>query len=266
MSASKRRSRRILAISDTHCGHVCGLTPPEWWDAIPAGRLRDIARRGWRWYLDFIRRRGPFDLIIHAADGIDGRGLRADGREVIAQPETQVDMLLTVIEAARCERLAMVEGTPYHVSNGGRWEQVAVERLRDRGMTVDFGERLTVDVNGYLIDVRHKVGGSQAPAGGDSALRSEIVRAAEWAAEYDYPVPHMIVRGHTHRERVVGGGRRAARTLPALQMWTGFGARECGGLFHWGATVCDVDARGNEKWQSERRALRSESIIPHVVL
>jgi hypothetical protein len=264
--AAKRAARRILWISDTHCGQVCGLTPPEWWDAVPAGKVRDIAKRGWAWYLDYLKRHRPFDLLVHAGDGVDGRGLRQDGREVIAQPEAQVDMLLTVIDAARCDRIAMVEGTPYHVSDGARWEAVAVERLRDRGHAVFFGERLTITVNGRLFDVRHKVNGSQAPTGGDNALRSEIVRSAEWAAEYGYPVPHEIVRGHTHRERVVGGGARWARTLPALQMWTGFGARECGGLYHWGATVCDVAPTGEATWHSEIRALRSESILPHVAL
>jgi hypothetical protein len=263
---TRHKQRRILWISDTHCGHVCGLTPPEWWDAIPAGKLRDIARRGWEWYLDFLKRGGPYDLLVHVGDGIDGRGLRSDGREVIAQPEDQCEMLLSVIGAARCDRIAIVEGTPYHTSDGAQWESVAASRLRDRGNTVDFGERLTITVNGRIFDARHKVGGSQAPTGGDAALRSEIVRSAEWSAEYGYPVPHEIVRGHVHRERVVGGGLRWARSLPALQMWTGYGARECGALYHWGATICDVDATGSARWHSEIRALRSESITPHLAV
>ena len=260
-------TRRALLISDTHCGHVCGLTPPQYQERIPAGKLRAIARRGWEWYLDYIRRNCPFDLLLFCGDGIDGRAKKSDGREIIAAPEEQADMLLAVIEAPRAGQIVMVEGTPYHTSEGARWEQQAVKRLQDRGHTVEWGERATVTINGYVVDLRHKVGGSQAPAGGDSALRSEMVRAAEWAAEYGYPVPHAIVRGHTHRERIVaGGGRRQARTLPAMQMWTGYGARECGGLYHWGATTLDVDSAGRATWASELRALRSESIVPHLSL
>lgn len=258
--------KQVLFIGDTHCGHENGLTGPEWWEYIEAGPKRECAKRGWAWWLDFNKRRGPFDLVVSLGDGIDGRGEKNDGREIIVPPEKQKDMYLSVLESTRCSQFALCEGTHYHSSDGCKWELETVKLLLARGAAVDFGERLSLTINGYHVDAKHHVGGSQAPSGGDAALRAEIVSAAEWAAEYGYKVPNCSVRGHVHRERVVGGGKRWCRTLPALQMWTSFGALRCRGLFHWGATVLNVSPSGVGIWSSELRELRSESVTPHIVL
>ncbi len=205
-------------------------------------------------------------MLAFLGDGVDGRAYKEEGREVVCEPAQQKDMLAVVLAMPGVNRIVAVSGTPYHVIGGAQWELEAVKILRHAGHQVDYGDRITLTVNGCVFDLRHKIGNSQAPAGGDVALRSEIVRAAEWTAEYGYDTPQQIVRGHAHRERVVGGGRRWARTLPALQLWTAFGARECGGLIHWGATVCDVDPNGQATWTSELRELKSESITPHASL
>lgn len=78
---------RLVIISDLHCGHRAGLTPPGWQTPLEApDRLAAYARQQrvmWSWYAATIAALQPIDVLVANGDAIDGRGSRSGGTELI---------------------------------------------------------------------------------------------------------------------------------------------------------------------------------------
>jgi hypothetical protein len=76
--------KRVLIMSDLHCGHRVGLTPPDWqYRPGVRSKWRKIQQACWNWYANEIEEAGPFDVVIVNGDAIDGRGERSGGTELL---------------------------------------------------------------------------------------------------------------------------------------------------------------------------------------
>ena len=79
--------KRILATGDWHCGHVVGLTPPEWQHQEIGDKYHDkyarIQRQMWDWFVNAVDKYRPIDRLIINGDLIDGKAFRSGGTELI---------------------------------------------------------------------------------------------------------------------------------------------------------------------------------------
>ena len=258
-------TKRIVVVSDFHCGHRAGLTPPEWQANLKRGRYAKwtkIERECWRWYartLKELRRERPIDLAVFAGDGIEGAGRRSGGTELlVTDRDEQVEMAVRGLQEIGGKKYSLVRGTAYHVGDEEDWEdQIA------RAFNTTAHDHEWYDVNGIIFDVKHHVGMSQVPYGRHTAIMRDLVWNSLWAEAKQAPRADFLIRAHVHFS--VGGwvfngvNQRWAMTLPALQaMGTKYGARRMSGLVDFGFAVFDVDDKGRTQWGIKVAPIKSQ--------
>ena len=122
----KTREKKLIVISDLHCGHQAGLTCPAWNDQ--PDESADERRQSYYetrsalygLYLEGIRQHGPFDTCIVNGDAIDGKGKRSGGNEqIIPDLDDQAKCAAECIRATKAKNIVLVTGTPYHTSENG---------------------------------------------------------------------------------------------------------------------------------------------------
>ena len=251
--------RRILAVSDYHCGHRAGLTPPAYQQrpvgksSVKRNKFGDMQRENWKAYKKLLKKYEPFDMMFHLGDAIDGTGGRSGGTELITSSlEEQVDMATDVCNTVRLHankgfKIFGVYGTPYHCASGDGddWDSV----LAKNAGWESIGSHDFVDVNGCVFDLKHKVGGSTIPHGRHTAMAKEKLWNQLWAINGGQPDATVLLRGHVHYHSFCGTPGSIAMTLPALQgAGSKYGGRQCSGTVDWGVTVFDVDSKGQFDW------------------
>jgi hypothetical protein len=200
----------------------------------------------WDWYSGKMAALQPIDRLIVNGDAIDGRGERSGGTELLTTDRrVQCQIAKACIEETRAERVALLKGTPYHVSDGGEdWEEV----LGDMVHADRIGYHEWFDANGVIIDCKHAVGGSQIPHGRHTALARAALWNRLWAEREMQPSATLIVRSHVHYHVYNGGAGWLALTTPALQGWTKYGSRNIEGTNDIGFISIDIDEEGKWDW------------------
>lgn len=252
--------KRVIVINDSHCGHLAGLTPPQWQlntyeeSTTKRNKWATLQKELWNNYTNILERYKPFDVGLSLGDMIDGKGGRSGSTELItADRDEQIDMACEVHRQVQVRGNKKFEwigvyGTGYHVSGEGGedWEGIMAERAGFR----KIGSHEWVDVNGCIFDLKHHIGSSQIPHGRFTAPAKDHLWNLLWAEKGYQPKSNVILRGHVHYFSYCGEQDWVAMTLPALQgMGTKYGARRCSGTVHWGLTIFDVESDGTFSWE-----------------
>lgn len=261
-------SKRILVISDLHCGHVVGLTPPRWQlkPDGPRGRTKRVKhaeteREAWEWYVRTLRKYGPYDIVVVNGDAIDGHGTASGGTELITSDrEEQAEMAVYSIQQAMSKRnghkckLVMTYGTAYHSGKEEDWESIIASDLNAE----KIGAHEWINVGGRVFDFKHHIGSSSIPHGRHSAVAKDALWAGLWAERGEAPKSDVIIRSHVHYFGYCGDGRTLMMTTPALQaMGSKFGSRRCSGVVDFGFVIFNVD-KGILTWHDELAKLQSQ--------
>ncbi len=245
--------KRILVVGDIHGGHESSVTPPDWHIALTHGnslkaRLAQIQRLHWEWYIENIKKYGPFDGIVVNGDCIEGKGAKSGGTENITNDRhEQVDIATQVIEAARSKRtdkIVMTYGTAYHTGDGEDFEDIIARALDVKKP----GAHEWLDVEGVIFDIKHHCGSSSVPHARHTAVARERLSNILWNEVGNQPKGDVIIRSHVHYYNFCGGRNWVAMTTPALQgMGSKYGSRRCSGIVDFGFVVFEVN-NGEYKW------------------
>ena len=229
--------KKVLILSDLHCGHLVGLTPPGWQlnTSLADKRLKRIAqyqRAYWDFYTDSLRRHGKFDVVIVNGDCIDGKGEKSGGTECITSDRNeQCEMAVFAIRKAVSAgtKVVMTYGTPYHTGTGEDFEG-NIAHLLD----ADISGHQYLRVDGVTFDVKHKVGSSQIPHGRHTAIAREHLWAQLWTEHSATKKADVLVRCLSEDTEIL---------TPA-----GWKRR---GMISVGDSVCTLNLRsGNLEWQA----------------
>lgn len=244
------RKKRILVISDMHCGHLTGLTPPDYWWSNTETEWRkkvcEYQQWAWKTYMKYLDEFRPFDRALVLGDCIDGKGRLSGGNEQLTTDRnTQVDMAVECIKATGVRReIAITRGTCYHTGRDEDWEDGVARELK-----AHIYNHLFIDVNGTGISARHFIGGTSIPHGKATALLKTQISNDQWIREYkDHPKANIFLRGHLHRNVIVDEPANLSIVAPSLQGWTDFGAKTCSLPVHFGIIILDIDAKGGWQW------------------
>lgn len=239
--------KRVVAISDLHCGHLVGLTPPEY-QYKP--HIKDLQKKLFDFYAETLARLQPIDILFVTGDAIDGKGHRGAGVEIF-EPclKTQAEMAARCIKEAKAKQIFMAHGTPYHVTDadGTDWEDYTASLVGAK-----CGSHLWVDVNGKVFDLKHHLGGSSIPHGRSTAIKRENLWNLLWAEKGVNPRSDVILRGHVHYFDYSGNSNWLGIVMPALQgPGSKYGVRRCNGIVDFGLVWFDVETDGRMQWNWE---------------
>lgn len=243
--------KRVLIMSDLHCGHLVGLTPPAW--QIRTGSEHNTTKREkfavvqsttWDWYAAAIREAGPFDVVVVNGDAIDGKGERSGSSELItADRDEQCEIAVAAIKTAlskRTKHVVMTYGTAYHTGVGEDFETRIAEKLDAK-----IGSHEWIDVEGVVFDLKHHILSSSLPHGRFTAIARDALWANLWSERDMAPQSNVLVRSHVHYFATCYDNtlKPAMRlTTPALQAaGTKYGGRRCSGTVDFGFLVFDCN-------------------------
>ena len=260
-----RDFKRVVVISDLHCGHVVGLTHPDFNPSYPRGseRFKLAVRRRelYKLYKDTLDELKPIDALIVNGDAIDGKGDRSGGTEVLTTDrDEQVDMAVVAIKEAEADRIFMSYGTGYHTGKEEDWEDLVAKEVKAEKV----GSHDWIDVNGLVIDYRHHVGRSSIPHGRHTAPARERLwnlLQAEWG---EFPKSDVIIRSHVHYFTYCGGFRWLALTTPALQgMGSKYGERQMSNTVDFGLVYFDIKSKEEYSW--DQRIVKFRRSRQHII-
>jgi hypothetical protein len=245
-------SKRVLIVSDTHCGHDVGLTPPKWnpqYPEFPAlQKMSDYRAYLWDRFKTELDEWRPFDVCIANGDLIDGRGERIGStEEIFVDREEQVQMATEVLETVGAKELYITRGTDYHVGPYENFEDTVGKNLN----AVRVGDILNIEVAGMLFNVRHHIGGSQVPHTRATAILREWLWNIVWASTEEFPKADAVIRSHVHYHIAVQQPGSIGLITPGLQGYgTRYGERRMSGLIHFGFVLFDITSKEDYAWTS----------------
>lgn len=245
--------KRVVVISDLHCGHRAGLTPPGWQYPIDIHdesihKYAKQQRAMWEWFTATIDSLQPIDALIVNGDAIEGKGDRSGSTELIeADRIKQTDIAAECIKYVNPKyKIFLVYGTPYHTGKDEDFETIIT-----KSMNVDtkICSHPSFDIYGKIFNVKHKVGGSSIPYGRHTAIsRASLwnLLASERKAE---PRADVIIRSHVHYFAYNGDWKHLNIITPCLQGFgSKFGTRQCDGTIDIGLIYFDVHDGGDLQW------------------
>lgn len=254
--------KRVLVISDLHCGHHAGLTPPDWNPSYspqaPGYGLYWQRRLNWKFYAEAMAELQPIDVLIVNGDATEGKGEKSGSTEILtADRIEQADMAVAVIEEAKAKMVVMSYGTPYHTGNSEDFENLVANGVNAR----KIGSHDFLDVNGVILGYRHHVGRSSIPHGRYTAIAREKLWNVLWAEHGEYPKANIIIRSHVHYFAYCGGFGWLGVVTPGLQGYgSKYGTRRVSGTIDFGIVWFDITEKGEISWawkiQKFRRARR----------
>lgn len=261
-----KKKKRIVVISDMHCGHKCGLTPSSWLytppetASISRRRLADFRSMAFDKYYSTIKSLKPIDILLVNGDCIDGRGEKSGGTELLTTDrDEQCDMAIELIEMTGSKNIVMTYGTGYHTGSLEDFENRIARDVKAK----KIGGHEWVEANGVIFDVKHKVGASTVPHGRFTSIARENVWNILWSEREESPRSNVIIRSHVHYHGFCGGPDWLAMTTPALQgPGSKFGTRQCSGTVDFGLVHFDVNPSGSYVWEPHLvKMLRTKEML-----
>lgn len=267
--------KKLLILSDLHCGSELGLTPPSFF-ASARTKLGKAHREMWAFFRDQVRASGPHDIIVVNGDLIDGDGHFSGGTEELTTDRMrQAEMAASVI--AQCAspqtKLILISyGTGAHTGRAEDFEDHVVPTLQmaltplDCEAKIEIKSTLDFEVEGVVFNIRHHIGRSTVPHGRASAPLKELLwNELQAARGKRTKSADVLVRSHVHYFCFAGDRRSIAMTSPALRAAGGkFGERVCSGDVDFGFLTFEVE-NGDFIWKPHIATLESEIIKPVVI-
>lgn len=250
-SFETRGFKRILHITDTHCGHISGMSPPEY----TFGPGAEFRAEMWGLTTALIDQLRPLDAIIFNGDLVDGMGCKHPAEHWSDEPNSQVlcaiEMCRAFIGADTDAHIAFVAGTDSHTHvKGVNLEELVahhVGAILRRKLKYSNQEVLWVrnDQGKAIkkINYRHHIGNAQLNGVPVSltkqALVNLLLNERDMIDKCD-----VFVRSHVHRYVHYNDATRDYIITPSLQGSTDFGGRRCDSVIDIGPSWIDITESG----------------------
>ena len=250
--------KRVVVISDLHCGHKTGLTHPDWNPPLSKDafdyKLYRLRRTMWNFYTSVMEELQPINTLIVNGDANEGKSDKSGARGLITPDRIeQADMATAAAEEAKAREVVMSSGTPYHTGNSEQFEKLIAKQVKARA----FVEHGWHNVNGVIFDYRHFVSRSSIPHGRFTPLARERLWNVLQDEHEDHPKASIILRSHVHYFAFCGGSNWLGVITPGLQAHTEFGEGRVSGTVDIGIVWFDVEESGEYSWHHKILKLKS---------
>lgn len=198
--------KRILIVSDLHCGNEWGLTPPGWW----RGDSGELTKQVWDWWVK-VAKAVKYDAVIVNGDVVDG-GIDEMGHLTLDRGE-QAEIAVRCLKEIHTKKMVMTYGTPAHTVAMMDIEKIVAEKL---GAPIKAEQR--VEADGIKIHARHVVGSWGTPYTGPTQIMKEAVRQRTIDKDNGVEPPDVVVRSHIHAYHKAEAEGMVGVTTPCLQL------------------------------------------------
>ncbi len=232
-------SKQISVVADFHCGHIYGLTPPRW-------AKYPFQKTLWSWFSREAKA-SKAEIVIMNGDAIEGKGARNGGIELITSDRIEQGKMAVecLSQFTSAKKFYFTYGTPYHTGPDEKFEDSISDALDGH-----IENRLLLDINGLLFDVRHHVSGSSTPYSHVTPLKKEQIMAL---LDNRIKRGSITIRSHVHKYLAIEDNKGMALTTPCFQIYTDFGAGKCNGEIDLGFLIFNVKSK--EEWSCKKRFL-----------
>lgn len=245
------KDKTVVVVSDLHCGHVAGLTPPEWHKSMKRfPGLRALHHETWKWAVEYAKKYKGADLLICNGDAIDGKGLKTGStEELTTNRHEQAEMAYEYLRLYEAKKYILTYGTGYHVGAEEDFEVRIVDLLKkEMGVDAEIHNHAQVEINGCILDLKHHIASSSTPYSRGTAISKERLWNLLWAEGNACAKANLIIRSHTHfcfEVSEPGASWRALYT-PAMQApsHNKYGGRRCSGTVDWGMVAIKINKKG----------------------
>lgn len=241
--------KHAVIISDMHCGHLFGMTPPMWWmpesDKHEEMKIATWQRKTWEWLATKAAKIGPIDHLIVNGDAIEGSGDRSGGTELITTDRhKQVEMAFDTINLFDFDKITIIRGTPYHTGEKEDYEDVLAQKYFTYAQ-----DHAWLEYAGCIIDFKHYVGSSTIPGTIPQSLTRDAVWNLMWAEHEMQPRAKVFIRSHLHHFYQAGDDDCLCLVTPALQGWTKYGGRKMSKTISFGFLEISISDEGEFGWK-----------------
>lgn len=250
--------KRVVVISDLHCGHRVGLTPPRFQLDYSRGKWGVISAQLWESFDSFIGKHSPVDILFVNGDCIEGTGYRSGGTELVETDRIkQCDMAVECIKSIGASEIVMTYGTPYHTGTSEDFEDLIAERVGAK----KIGGHEWVNVNGITFDIKHKIASTSVPYSKGTAISKARLQNYLWNEHDEQPKSDIIIRSHIHEFFACLSTSWLGIVTPALQgQGSKFGSRQCEGHVDFGIVWFNVEDDGRYTWGWETARVKSQKV------
>jgi len=256
-------SKRVLVISDLHSGHQVGFSPPGYHvaqiDDPRQHRWARVRREVWQYFFTQLEPYRPIDILIVNGDALEGKGIRSGSTELItADRKVQCEIAKEGINNIGASVIRMSYGTASHTGTEEDWEDIIADAVGAK-----IGSHEWIEVNGVVIDYKHKIGSSSIPHGRLTPLAKEILWNRLWHSRGMAPKANILLRSHDHYFEHCDHDECLGFITPCLQGFgSKFGSRECSGTVDIGFLVFDISEEGKITWSKEMIKGQTQIAIP----
>jgi hypothetical protein len=204
----KDERHRMVIISDTHAGYKYGLVPPSWRavggaDVDATLKFQEYLYECWSHFVDSCP---PAELLVINGDAIHGEDRKDIALNVVSSDMfEQAQMFLELLAPlrAKCDRVWLLKGTPYHEGRGAdviEWigKEIDAEKWQAGRYS---GYSLCIDWHDLGFGFAHHQTRGWRYAAGGADRTAWLQQSAEGQGKL--PKADVIVRSHLHMQRIV---------------------------------------------------------------
>lgn len=251
-------SKRVLVLSDLHCGASAGLTPPKW-------QFEELALLQvplWNWYKAEVQKIGPVDMLVVNGDMVDGEGKKETLDQITTDVGKQIKMAIACLEIVKAKQIVMTYGTPFHTVGSFDYEEPIAEHF---GCSIRDTQK--VRVNGTLFNFRHVIGQSGTAYTQGTQAYKEAIRELLRAVDMGHAQPEYIIRSHVHNAFQSGSPERAGITSPCLEIpLSRNGRRYRPWRYHVGMMEFVVDEKGRVHYDQRAHIMPLTVVLPEEII
>lgn len=215
--------KKGIIFSDTHCGSLVGLTPPDRFDKRTIATQRPL----WEWWENELETIGPVDFAVCNGDAIDGPGYRDTIGHLTTDTDEQREIFYECMAPLKTDKFYFTFGTPYHVTGSEDWEKQIAKTYK-----TDIADMLYLDIEGHYCRFRHHAGRSDIPYGQGTQLFKEAVRDALYAIAEEQDPATYLFQSHVHYYFRAENFNKTTISTPCMQVPESVYGRKCRSMYY----------------------------------